>query len=150
MTEIDYINRKILRELEVNGRISNSDLADKVGLSPSACLRRVQELERKGIIQGYRAIINRQAMGTGVTAYITVSLAGHSTQAIEAFQKAIARADEVRECHQVTGTIEYILRIEVADLEAYKNFHANVLGKAPNINNIVTHIVMDSPKDLRA
>lgn len=150
MSDIDTINRKILQELEKNGRISNSDLADKVGLSPSACLRRVQELERKGIIQGYRAIINRQATGTGVTAYVTVGLAQHQKKDQETFEKLINRAEEVRECHNVTGTIEYILRVEVADLEAYKRFHTDILGTVPKVNSIVTHIVMESSKDMRA
>ena len=81
MTDTDKINAHILRELSRNGRISNTDLADRVGLSPSACLRRVQDLERRGVIRGYRAILDPQAMGVGFTAYITVGLNAHTKSA---------------------------------------------------------------------
>lgn len=132
-----------------NGRISNTDLADRVGLSPSACLRRVQDLERRGVIRGYRAILDPLAMGVGFTAYITVGLNAHTKSAQEAFEKAIARAPEVRECHNITGNVEYLLRIEAADLAAYKRFHTDVLGTLPQVNSITSFVVMGSPKDER-
>ena len=150
MTELDTINRKILRELQANGRISNLDLAEKVGLSPSACLRRVQELERSGIISGYRAVVDRAATGNGFVAYITVGLSRHTKADQTAFEKAMQRAPEVRECHNVTGTIEYLLRVEAADLAAYKHFHTEVLGTVPQVSSITSYIVMGSPKDERA
>lgn len=149
MMESDKINAHILRELLRNGRISNTDLADRVGLSPSACLRRVQDLERRGVIRGYRAILDPQAMGVGFTAYITVGLNAHTKSAQEAFEKAIARAPEVRECHNITGNVEYLLRIEAADLAAYKRFHTDVLGTLPQVNAITSFVVMGSPKDER-
>jgi len=117
MTKIDRINDHILRELTMNGRITNLQLADRVGLSPSACLRRVQDMERRGIITGYRAVLNSSAMGIGVTAYIGVGLNEHSKAALKRFEDAVARAPEVIECHNITGTIEYLLRIECTDLE---------------------------------
>tara|TARA_R110002167_G_C12428945_1_gene629648 strand:+ start:271 stop:732 length:462 start_codon:yes stop_codon:yes gene_type:complete len=150
MTDIDSINRNILRELQANGRISNLELAEKVGLSPSACLRRVQELERIGVIQGYRALVDRNAIGGGFLAYITVGLSQHTKAHQMAFEKAMQRAPEVRECHNVTGTIEYLLRVEVADLAAYKHFHTEVLGTVPQVSSITSYIVMGSPKDQRA
>ncbi len=150
MTKIDHINQRILRELLRDGRVSNTDLAEKVGLSPSACLRRVQELERSGVIKGYRAILNRKDMGGGFTVYVTVGLSEHTKKSQDAFEKAMASAPEVRECHNVTGVVEYILRIEVESLEAYKHFHTEVLGQAPNVTSITSFIVMDSPKDERA
>ncbi|OZB14095.1 MAG: AsnC family transcriptional regulator [Rhodobacterales bacterium 34-62-10] len=149
MTDTDKINAHILRELLRNGRISNTDLADRVGLSPSACLRRVQDLERRGVIRGYRAILDPLAMGVGFTAYITVGLNAHTKSAQEAFEKAIARAPEVRECHNITGNVEYLLRIEAADLAAYKRFHTDVLGTLPQVNSITSFVVMGSPKDER-
>jgi len=139
-----------LHVLTCEGRISNTRLAEKVGLSPSACLRRVQELERTGVIAGYRAVLNREAMGTGFTAYIAVGLSEHTKQAQEAFERAISRAPEVRECHNVTGAIEYLLRVEVADLAAYKFFHTEVLGTLPQVSAITSYVVMGSPKDERA
>lgn len=150
MTNIDTINEHILRELEANGRISNRDLAARVGLSPSACLRRVQELERAGIIKGYRAIIDRKKMGGGVTVFVMVGLSGHLKKDAQAFERAMARASVVRECHNITGTVEYLLRVEVSDLDGYKEFHANTLGVVPQVSSITSYITLASSKDLRA
>ncbi len=150
MTKIDQINDRILQELSRAGRISNTELAERVGLSPSACLRRVQELERAGVITGYRATLDRTALGTGFTAYVTVGLNNHTKDSQEAFERAIAGAREVRECHNITGEVEYLLRVEVADLAAYKVFHTDVLGTLPQVNAITSYVVMGSPKDDRA
>ena len=150
MSKIDSITVKILRELSADGRISNIDLADRVGLSPSACLRRVQELERNGVIAGYRAVLNPQALGIGFIAYVLVGLSKHTKEDQEAFENAIAAAPEVRECHNITGTVEYLLRVEARDLIAYKYFHTEVLGTVPQVSSIVSYIVMGSPKDERA
>ncbi|PRY92137.1 Lrp/AsnC family transcriptional regulator [Donghicola tyrosinivorans] len=150
MIKDDQINRKILQVLSSEGRISNLELADRVGLSPSACLRRVQDLEKRGAISGYRAVLNPAAMGIGFIAYVTVGLGTHTKAAQEAFERAIARAPEVRECHNITGAIEYLLRIEAADLAAYKHFHTEVLGTLPQVQALTTYVVMGSPKDERA
>ncbi len=148
--KIDQINDQILQELSHDGRISNIELADRVGLSPSACLRRVQELERAGVIAGYRAVLDRTKMGIGFVAYIGVGLNDHSKASQEAFERAISRALEVRECHNITGTIEYLLRVECADLPSYKTFHTDMLGALPQVNAITSYVVMGSPKDERA
>ena len=150
MTKNDLISGNILRALSANGRITNLQLADLVGLSPSACLRRVQDLERRGIITGYRAVLNPGAMGIGVIAYIGVGLGEHSKTAQQRFERAVSRSPEVIECHNVTGTIEYLLRIECSDLAAYKAFHTDLLGDLPHVNSITSYMVLDSPKDQRA
>ena len=150
MTKLDAISYNILRELSNDGRLSNLDLADRVGLSPSACLRRVQEMERRGLIRGYRAVLDRSQLGAGFVAYVAVGLAHHTKQDQEGFEAAIAQASEVRECHNVTGAFEYILRVEAADLAAYKHFHTEVLGVLPQVSSITTYVVMGSPKDERA
>jgi len=147
---MDDINRRILRILSKDGRISNNDLADQVGLSPSACLRRVQELEASGVILGYRAVLDRETMGGGFLAYVTVGLSRHTKADQLGFEKAMAKAPQVRECHNVTGAIEYVLRVEVESLEAYKQFHTEVLGTVPGVASITSYIVMGSPKDERA
>ena len=149
-SDFDRIDNIILRELELNGRISNSELAKTVGLSASACLRRVQDLEQRGIILGYRAVLNRSAVGGGFTVLVAVGLSRHLKEDQEAFEDAMAAATEVRECHNVSGAIEYFLRVEVRDLESYKHFHTEVLGTVPQVCSIISHIVMGSPKDLRA
>ena len=150
MAKIDSINKKILRTLSLEGRISNLDLAEKVGLSPSACLRRVQELERTGVIAGYRARIDASRVGVGFVAYLAVGLSEHTKEAQERFERALNLIDAVTECHNVTGTVEYLLRVEVEDLVAYKAFHTDVLGDLPNVSSIVTYVVLGSPKDGRS
>lgn len=150
MIDHDPLNEKILRELSRDGRLSNLLLAERVGLSPSACLRRVQELERRGVIKGYRAVLDPAQTGRGFVAYITVGLSQHTKASQSDFERAIAWAPQVRECHNVTGTIEYLLRVEVADLAAYKHFHTEILGTLPQVNAISTYVVMESPKDERA
>ncbi|MFK8015211.1 MAG: Lrp/AsnC family transcriptional regulator [Gammaproteobacteria bacterium] len=149
MIKIDEIGHKILCVLGEDGRITNLELAAKVGLSPSACLRRVQEFERSGIIVGYRAVLDRAALGAGFTAYIAVGLSDHTKHSQEAFEVAISQSPEVRECHNITGAIEYLLRVEVMDIAAYKVFHTDVLGTLPQVNSITSYIVMTSPKDER-
>ena len=150
MAKNDQINQQILQELTRDGRISNLELAERVGLSPSACLRRVQDLEQKGVITGYRAVLDREAMGAGFVTYIGVGLGEHTKAAQRAFEQAMQQAPEVVECHNITGTIEYLLRIECADLPSYKRFHTDVLGTSPFVTAITTYVVMGSPKDLRS
>jgi Lrp/AsnC family leucine-responsive transcriptional regulator len=147
---IDAFDLKILHELEHNGRLSNVELAERIGLSPSGCLRRVGELENSGVIQGYRAVLNREVLSQGLVVYTAVGLSDHSQDTLEKFEAAIANYPEVIECHCVTGSIEYLLRIQVADLKQYKTFHSHVLGSTPGVTHITSQVVMSSPKDGRA
>lgn len=150
MIELDKINNKILLVLESNGRISNTDLANRVGLSASACLRRVQDLERTGIIKGYRASLDRAKLGGHVTIFVMVGLSEHLKKDAQAFEQAMIAAPHVRECHNITGAVEYLLRVEVSDLTAYKEFHADVLGTQTQVSSITSYISLGSPKDMRA
>ena len=147
MTKIDSFNDKILHFLQLDGRISNIDLAKAVGLSPSACLRRVQELERSGIIQGYRAIVNPKSIGRDVVVFVMVGLSGHLKKDAQAFEAAMDLAPEVTECHNITGSVEYLLRVEVADLSDYKAFHSDRLGTLSMVGTITSHIVLGASKD---
>lgn len=146
---MDQIDRNILRELEGDGRLSNTALAGRVGLSPSACLRRVQELEKEGLIKGYRAVLDRARLGGAITIFVMVGLNAQLSKDARAFEAAMAEADEVRECHNITGSVEYLLRVEVDSLEAYKSFHADVLGVLPQVASMTSHISLGSSKDLR-
>ena len=112
--------------------MSNVELAQRVGLSTSACLRRVQELERLGVIAGYRAVIDGQMLGQGFVAYVTVGLSDHSKSAQKVFERAVENAPGIVECHNITGAVEYLLRIEVADLAAYKTLHTCLLYTSPS------------------
>lgn len=147
MIELDTFNAAILQNLQNDGRMSNIDLAKQVGLSPSACLRRVQDLEKRGIIKGYRALIDRKALGQDIVIFVMVGLSGHLRKDSLAFEAAMDKAPEVQECHNITGSVEYILRVEVADLSAYKSFHADRLGTLPMVGSITSHIVLGASKD---
>lgn len=147
---MDAIDRRILRELSRDGRVSIAELAERVGLSPSACSRRVADLERSKAIRGYRAVLDPAVTGGGFTAYVAVGLSRHTMEEQRAFERAMAAAPAVRECHNVTGAIEYLLRVEVSDLDAYKHFHTEVLGALPQVSTITSYIVMESSKDERA
>lgn len=149
MIDIDRVNDRILQELTRDGRVSNTDLAARIGVSPSTCLRRVQDMEKKGVIKGYRAVLDRESIGANFIAYITVGLSNHSKFSQESFEKSISLSTQVRECHNVTGSVEYILRVEVSDLAAYKHFHTEVLGTLEQVNSITSYIVMESSKDER-
>ncbi|EAQ05898.1 transcriptional regulator, AsnC family [Yoonia vestfoldensis SKA53] len=150
MTTIDKINADILHTLSRDGRISNLQLADQVGLSPSACLRRVQELERSGVIKGYRARLDPAQTGRAYVVYVAVGLSEHTKAAQMGFEAAMQGADQVTECHNVAGAFEYMLRVEVANLPAYKAFHTDILGTVPHVRAITSYMVMGSPKDTRA
>ncbi len=150
MMTIDSIDRRILQELKKDGRISNVQLAQRVGLSPSACLRRVQELEKCGVIKGYRVITAPEPLGKGFVAYVTVGLSSHTKAAQEGFERAMFVATEVVECHNIAGPFEYLLRVETKDLASYKRFHTDVLGTQVHLSSISTHIVMNSSKDERS
>lgn len=146
---MDRYEERILHELKLNGRLSNVDLAHRIGLSPSATLRRVQDLEKRGVIKGYRAVLDRAQRGVGFVAYVSIGLASHRKQAQLEFEEHVRFVDEVVECHNITGANEYLLRVETQDLTSYKKFHADVLGECAQVQSITTMVVMDSPKDER-
>ncbi|HSG90286.1 MAG TPA: Lrp/AsnC family transcriptional regulator [Pseudomonadales bacterium] len=149
MTDMDRYNERILSILQAEGRIANVELAERVGLSPSACLRRVQELERSGVILGYRAVVDRSRVDRAFLAYVAIGLSDHSKAAQIAFEAALAEVPQVREVHNVTGSVEYLVRVETRDLEAYKVIHNEVLGTIPQVVSITTYVVMGSSKDAR-
>jgi Lrp/AsnC family leucine-responsive transcriptional regulator len=146
---MDAIDSNILRHLQRDGRVTNLQLAERVGLSPSACLRRVQALEAAGVIKGYRAILDRTHLGVGLTVFVMVGLSGQLRRDALAFERAMAEAPEVLECHNITGSVEYLLRVEVSDLAAYKHFHSDVLGVLSQVHSITSHVCLGSSKDLR-
>jgi DNA-binding Lrp family transcriptional regulator len=147
---MDAIDSTILRHLQRDGRVTNLQLAERVGLSPSACLRRVQALEAAGVIKGYRAVLDRTRLGAGLTVFVMVGLSGQLRRDSLAFERAMAEAPEVQECHNITGSVEFLLRVEVSDLAAYKHFHADVLGTLSQVSSITSHVCLGSSKDLRA
>jgi len=147
---MDRIDRKILQTLEQDGRISNTNLAGQVGLSASACLRRTQDLEQSGYIKGYRAILDRSRLGGEVTVFVMVGLSAQLSKDAREFEAAMEAAEEVRECHNITGSVEYLLRVEVDSLASYKSFHTDTLGVLPQVARMTSHISLGSSKDKRA
>lgn len=139
---MDHIDRAILAVLDRSGRISNADLAARVGLSPSPCLRRVRRLEKAGVIRGYRADIEPQALGRSLRVLVGVRLVRHDRTDVRAFERAVVELTEVAFAHHVTGGFDYVLQVEVADLPAYEDFHANRLAGLPNVGAVTSFVAM--------
>jgi Lrp/AsnC family leucine-responsive transcriptional regulator len=139
---VDDVDRSILAVLEKDGRISNADLAARVGLSPSPCLRRVRRLEETGAILGYRALVDPAAVGRGLRVFAGVRLVRHARADVAAFERAVIRLPEVVHTHHVTGNYDYLLQIEVADLAAYEDFHANRLAGLPGVALVNSYVTM--------
>ena len=128
--DLDAIDCRIVAELQSDGRLSNVELADKVGLSPSPCLRRVKRLEQEGYIQGYRAALQRDRVGLGFSVFIGVKLNGHANDCALAFEQAVVEMPEVVACHLVSGEADYFLEVVVPDLADYQRF---LVGKLLNL-----------------
>jgi Lrp/AsnC family leucine-responsive transcriptional regulator len=139
---VDDVDRSILAVLDKHGRISNADLAARVGLSPSPCLRRVRRLEQTGAIRGYRALIDPAAIGRGLRVFAGVRLVRHARADVVAFERAVVRLSEVVQCHHITGNYDYLLQVEVADLPAYEAFHANRLANLPGVAAVTSYVTM--------
>jgi len=139
---MDDIDRAILAVLEKYGRINNADLAVRVGLSPSPCLRRVRRLEDTGVIRGYRALIDPAAVGRSLRVFAGVRLVRHARAEVAAFERAVIRLPEVVNTHHVTGNYDYLLHVEVADLPAYEDFHANRLANLPSVASVTSYVTM--------
>src|SRR6478735_6857931 len=122
MISLDAIDRRILERLQQDGRLSNAELAEQVGLSSSPCWRRVKALEEAGVIKGYAAQVDAKSVGLSVNVFMSVSLSTQVEKALQAFERAAAARPEVMECYLMTGDSDYLLRIVVPDLEAYERF----------------------------
>jgi Lrp/AsnC family leucine-responsive transcriptional regulator len=144
---MDAKDRQIVRALQKDGRLTNQDLADRVALSPSPCLRRVRLLEERGIITGYAARVDAKAYGLAVTAYIRVALQRHEKDSVRTFEARVAEIDEILECYLMTGDADYLLKVMVADLDAYEVFVRNRLHAIPGIASINTSLVYGVVKD---
>ena len=138
----DRIDRKLLQLLQRDGRITNADLAQQVGLSPSACLRRVQRLERDGVIEGYGAVLNAAAVGRATTVFIEISLHSQSEAALDAFERAASASPDILECHLMAGDYDYLLRVAVSDSADYERLHRQQLATFPHVARIRSHFAL--------
>ena len=144
--EIDSIDKKILNVLQTNGRISNQDLADLVGLSPSPCLRRVKALEARGVVQRYVALLDPGAVGQGMQAVVEVRLDRQTTDSVARFEKEILKYPQVLECYLMAGDWDYVLRVVARDLDEFREFCVNRLGRIAGVGNVKSNISMKQVK----
>jgi len=125
-TKIDKLDRELLRALQTDGRLSNAELAPRIGLSASACFRRLQRLETSGVIAGYTALLDGEAIGRPTTVFIEVTLDSQGQSALAAFERAVQACPDILECHLMSGDFDYLLRVAVADMRDYERVHQQV------------------------
>jgi len=144
--KLDPIDKRILTELQRNGRVSNVDLANAVGLSSSPCLRRVRDLENAGVIDRYAAILDQAAAGYALSVFVQVTLERQIETALEAFERVVAERPEVMECYLMTGDADYLLRIVVPDVAAYEGFLKNHLTRIQGVSSIKSSFALNRVK----
>lgn len=145
-TDLDAIDGKILAALQADGRLTNLELAERVGLSPSPCLRRVRRLERDGYIGGYRAMLAREAIGLGLTVFVGVKIDGHANDRALAFEDAVVAMPEVIACHMVSGEADYLLEVVTADLAHYQRLLIDRLLNMPIVREVRSNIAIQTRK----
>ena len=148
-SDLDRTDLLLLAELQRSGRLTNAELAERVHLSASAALRRVQRLERDGVIAGYRAEIDPERLGLGLQAFVRVQLARHDAEAIAAFSGSVNQWDEVIACHALTGDMDYLLQVAVRDLEHFSHFLLDRLLSQAGVADVNSSFVLRTVKALR-
>ena len=134
--EIDETDRRILKALQKSGRLSNSDLADKINLSPSACHRRVQRLESEGIIKDYVALLDPRKIDRKTTVFVEITLSGQADAILDAFERAVALIPDVLECHLMAGTADYMLKVVASDTDDFARIHRQFLARLPHVSQM--------------
>jgi DNA-binding Lrp family transcriptional regulator len=148
MSNLDDIDRSLLAALQDDGRITNVDLAAKVGLTPPPCLRRVRALEESGVIRGYHADLDGTKLGYTITVFAMVSLKSQAEDALRQFEDHMRALPEVRECHMLNGEIDFILKIVSRDLQSFQEFLTSKLTPAPNVASVKTSLTIRTAKQL--
>lgn len=145
---LDPIDRQILRELQNDGRMTNVELAGRVGLTAPPCLRRVRTLEDEGTIRGYHAELDAERLGYGITVFAMVSLKTQAETDLKAFEAHVATLDPVRECHMLNGEIDFMLKIVAHDLQQFQAFLTTHITPAPNVAGVKTSLTIRTAKSL--
>ncbi|MDQ7071213.1 MAG: Lrp/AsnC family transcriptional regulator [Rhodobacterales bacterium] len=130
---LDSTDRRILTALQKKGRISNADLSERVNLSPSACHRRVQQLEKAGYIRDYVALLDARKMNVPTTVFVEITLSGQADEVLDAFEKSVARIPDVLECHLMAGTADYLLKVVAENTEDFARIHRQYLARLPGV-----------------
>ena len=144
--QLDEIDRRILRELQKDGRVQNVELAKRVGLSPSPCLRRVRLLEEAGVIDRYVALLNPSKIGMGLTVFARVWLTGQDAATVDRFTKRVKQLPQIVECHLMAGDCDFLLRIVASNLDAYRQFQIDHLTRIEGVQSVKTEIPMQRIK----
>jgi Lrp/AsnC family transcriptional regulator, leucine-responsive regulatory protein len=144
--DLDAIDCRIIAALQTEGRLSNVDLADRVGLSPSPCLRRVQRLERDGYIEAYRAVPRRSRVGLGVTVFLGVRIDNHADERCNDFEATVTAMPEVVACHMISGEFDYLLEVVVPDIERYRQVLNDTLLAMPIVKEVRSNIAIQTLK----
>ena len=147
---LDRIDRRILDELQRDGRLPNQALAERVALSPSPCLRRVRALEAAGVIRGYAALVDPSRVGLGLLAYVSVKLEKRGKMPVDQFTRAVGSWPEVIASYAMTGEMDYLMRVQVEDLDHYSRFVMEKLLKQPGVIDIRTNFVLERVKETTA
>ncbi len=133
MAELDETDRRILAVLQKQGRISNAELSERVNLSPSACHRRVQQLEARGYIRDYVALLDPRMIGRPTTVFVEITLSGQADEVLEAFEREVAKIPDVLECHLMAGAADYLLKVVAFDTEHFARIHRRYLARLPGV-----------------
>ncbi len=149
LSNMDRIDQKILRELQLNGRLSNQELADRVGLSPSPCLRRLRLLEERGIISGYAALVDQKKVGLPINVFVSIKLERPTEAVIRRFEEGIQLLDEVMECYLMSGSHDYLLRVVTGDLQRFEQFVRGTLTTIPGIASVESSFAFGQVKQTR-
>lgn len=146
MANLDEIDRKLLAELQAEGRVTNVELAQRVGLTAPPCLRRVRSLEDDGVIRGYHADLDASKLGFAITVFAMVSLKSQAESALREFEEAMRELAEVREVHMLNGEIDFILKVVSRDLQSFQEFLTSKLTPAPNVESVKTSLTIRTAK----
>jgi Lrp/AsnC family leucine-responsive transcriptional regulator len=139
---VDAIDRRILRALQTDCRQTVAEIGTLAGLSPSACHRRIRQLEEAGVISGYAARLNRQALGYAMEFFVEVELRSQSDKALEAFERAVEASPEILECHLMAGGTDYLLRVVAVDAADFERIHRERLAKLPHVARLRSHLAI--------
>ncbi|MBK8453384.1 MAG: Lrp/AsnC ligand binding domain-containing protein [Thiofilum sp.] len=148
--KLDRIDKKILRELQIDGRISFVDLAEKVGLSTSPCLERVRRLERAGLILGYTALLNPKELDASLLVFVEISLNYTSGDIFEQFREAVKSWPQILECHLVAGDFDYLLKIRIKNMASYRTLLGDILHTLPGVRDSRTLVAMETVSETTA
>ena len=147
--KLDKIDRKILEILQKNAKITNAQLSKEIGLSPAPTLERVKKLEQSEVIDSYHAKINTAKVGLGISTFVQIKLTGHDKASISTFIDAVNRIDEIIECHHVTGSSDFILRVIAQDIASYQRLMLDKVNEVPVVDSLQSLVILSTFKDTK-